>query len=87
LRHNALCANSRARFGASCPPASSPASYAAQRSLIRATGNRAVRIGTPSRPHSLNEAGEMTLRHNGNPGRCTGRGRYSGTFTWKYLPL
>ncbi|HUC10903.1 MAG TPA: hypothetical protein VL985_10830 [Stellaceae bacterium] len=55
--------------------------------MIRATGRRAVRIGTPSRPHSLNEDGEITLRHSGRWGRCTGRGRNCGTCTWKYLPL
>ena len=53
---------------------------------MRATGSRAVRIGTPSRPHSSNDAGEITLRHSGS-GRCTGRGRNSGTCSWKYLPL
>jgi len=55
--------------------------------LIRATGSRAVRIGTPSRPHSLNEDGEITLCHSGRWRSCTGRGRNSGTCTWKYLPL
>ena len=55
--------------------------------IRQSTGNRAVGIGRPSRPHSVNEAGEITLRHNGRPGRWTGRGRNSGTCTWKYLPL
>ena len=50
----------------------------AQRSLMRATGRRAVRIGTPSLPHSVNEPGEITLRHSGGPGCCTGLGRSAG---------
>src|SRR6202035_331382 len=40
-----------------------------------------------SRPHSLNDDGEITPRQSGSWGRCTGRGRNCGTCTWKYLPL
>ena len=40
----------------------------------------------PSRPHSVNEPGEITLRQIGGPGCCTGFGRSSGTRRLKYLP-
>src|SRR3954471_23457985 len=45
---------------------------------MRGTGRRAVRIGMPSLPHSVNEPGEITLRHSGGRG-WTGFGRRLGT--------
>src|SRR5260370_37334005 len=50
---------------------------------MRATGSRAVRMGTPSLPHSVNEPGEITLRHSGGPGCRTGLGRKAGG--WVFL--